>query len=86
MYWEREQEITLLHLVLEANHPDNWSSADRNLCGLIEMGLVDMDKGPAAFQAWRDQDPDVADYEVSYEFVAKHYRDPDDFDDEDDDV
>jgi len=56
MYWEREQEALLLALVLESGTRDDWGPTDEILCGLIEMGLVDQDKGPKVFQLWKDGD------------------------------
>lgn len=71
MYWERDQEITLLHLVLESLDPEEHAStADEIVCGLIEMGLVDMDKAPMAQQAWQDEWEGLG---VSRGFIVNHY-------------
>lgn len=78
MYWEREQEVYLLTAVLEALDPeDDAASADRIVGSLIEMGLVDMDRAPAAQQAWQDE---WDGFDVTHEFVVKHYVTPDDED------
>lgn len=77
MYWEREQEITLLWTVLEvfdSGTPDDRGAADGILCGLIDMGLVDMDHGPAAYMAWTTE---WNGYGVTRDFVAEHYGDDD---------
>lgn len=72
MYWERDQEITLLWTVLEAlDAQENRSNADMIIGGLIDMGLVDMDCAPAAQQAWNDK---WEGFDVDRDFVAKHYR------------
>lgn len=56
MYWEREQEITLLWTVLEAlDSKVDDGKADEIICGLIEMELVDVDRAPVAQQAWQDE-------------------------------
>jgi hypothetical protein len=78
MYWERDQEITLLHLVLEALDPEeDRGSADMIVSGLIEMALVDADLAPVAQQAWQDE---WEGFDVTHEFVSKHYVHPDDED------
>lgn len=71
MYWHRDQEITLLHLVLEALDPaENRGHADMIVSGLIEMELVDAERAPRAQQAWQDE---WEDFDVPRDFVAKHY-------------
>lgn len=78
MYWERDQEITLLHLVLEANHPDEDSDkVDTIVCGLIEMGLVDADRAPWAQRAW--QDAWVDGYEIPRTLVERYYVTEDEY-------
>lgn len=75
MYWEREQELALLQIILEPLDPTEDGAtgiADQIVCGLIEMGLVCMDRAPAAQQAWQDE---WKGFDVSLEFLAKHYRD-----------
>lgn len=55
MYWERDQEITLLHIVLEAcDSQCGTGTADSIICGLIEMELVDCDRAPNAQDAWEN--------------------------------
>lgn len=55
MYWEREQEITLLWTVLEPLDPaEDRGTADEIICGLIEMELVDAERAPNAQQMWCD--------------------------------
>lgn len=81
MYWERDQEITLLWAVLENLHAqDDRSNADGIICGLIEMDLVDMDRAPVAQQAWNDE---WDGFDVTRDFVAKHYKTPEEIEDED---
>ena len=71
MYWEREQEIGLLTSILAAHAPvENDSAVDPIICDLIEMGLVDMDRAPRAQQVWQDE---WLGFDVTREFVAKHY-------------
>lgn len=71
MYWEREQEISLLQSILAAHAPGDFAAAVDQIVGdLIEMGLVDMDRAPAAQQAWCDE---WNGYDVTREFVEKHY-------------
>lgn len=73
MYWERDQEVTLLHLVLEAFDPNEiGATPDQIICGLIEMGLVDASLAPIALQAWQDA---WDGFDVPYDFIAKHYND-----------
>jgi len=55
MYWERDQEITLLWTVLEAlDSNEQTGEADEIICGLIDMGLVDCHRAPVAQQQWQD--------------------------------
>ena len=80
MYWERDQEITLLHLVLEALDPEEHrATADEIICGLIEMELVDCDRAPVAQQAWCDEWEGLG---VSRGFVTNHYKTPEEVADE----
>lgn len=84
MYWERDQEITLLHLVLENLDPeDHRSTADEIICGLIEMDLVDMDRAPAAQQAWSDEWKGLG---VSRGFLTNHYKTRDEIEDDEEDA
>lgn len=71
MYWERDQEITLLNIVLEALDPaEDRGTADTIICGLIDMGIVDCERAPNAHQMWCD----VWDgRDVPRDFVAKWY-------------
>lgn len=72
MYWEREQEITLLHLVLEALDPEeDRSAADRIVSGLIEMGLVDAERAPVAQQQWNDL---WDGFDVTRDFIERWYK------------
>jgi hypothetical protein len=76
MYWERDQEITLLHLVLESLDPEeDRGSADMIISGLIEMALVDMDRAPAVQQAWNDE---WDGFDVPFEWVRERYINEDD--------
>lgn len=71
MYWDRDREITLLHLVLENLDPeDHAATADEIVCGLIEMDLVSADKAPMAQQAWQDEWKGLG---VSRGFITNHY-------------
>lgn len=71
MYWERDQEITLLHLVLEPLHPEQHAGiADEIICGLIEMELVCCERAPVAQQAWQDE---WEGREVTRQFIERWY-------------
>jgi len=80
MYWEQDQEIILMQIVLEALDPA-WDAAkaDMIVSGLIEMELVDMEKAPVAQQAWQDE---WDGFDVTREFIAKHYVDRDEWEDD----
>lgn len=83
MYWERDQEITLLWTVLEANHPEEDAhKVDQIVCGLIDIGIVDCDRAPWAQRAWQDK---AEGYEVSRDFVAKYYVTEDEYNEMEDD-
>lgn len=78
MYWERDQEITLLHLILEANHPDEDAhKVDEIVGGLIEMGLVDADRAPWAQRVWQDAWADG--YGVPFDLVKRYYVTEDEY-------
>lgn len=71
MYWHSDQEITLLHLVLEALDPEEHAAtADEIICGLIEMGLVDCDRAPQAQRSWQNEWDGLG---VSRGFIVNHY-------------
>lgn len=73
MYWEREQEVVLLWTVLEPLDPaEDARKADMIICGLIDLGLVDMDRAPVAQQAWQDEWNGT---DVTLDFVAENYTD-----------
>lgn len=79
MYWEQDQEITLLWSILEPldSFVDS-GTADQIICSLIDMELVNCHKAPVAQQAWQDK---WEGFDVSRDFIAKHYKDTDDDDD-----
>lgn len=78
MYWEQDQEITLLWSILEPLDPEEDAGiADEIVCSLIEMELVDMTKAPYAQQAWQDTTEGRG---VTREFVAEFYKDAEDVD------
>lgn len=80
MYWERDQEITLLWIVLEAlDSKVDRGAADQIVSGLIEMGLADMDRAPVAQQKWNDE---WNGYEVTRDFIARWYLTEDEIIDE----
>lgn len=77
MYWEADQEITLLWTVLEAlDSKVDRGTADMIVCGLIEMDLVNAHRAPVAQQAWNDE---WNGREVTRDFVAKHYVTADEY-------
>jgi hypothetical protein len=79
MYWEREQEINLLHIVLEAHAPvEDDRAVDQIVGGLIEMDLVDMDRAPIAQQKWHEE---WEGYDVPYTTVVQWYRTDDEIED-----
>ena len=58
-----EREADLLASVLSglnAHNSSDKNAADTILCELIERGLADADRGPAAFQAWLNTDEEIA--------------------------
>lgn len=71
MYWERDEEITLLWTVLEAlDSKTQGHQADMIVSSMIEMDVVNADRAPTALQAWQEE---WDGYEVDRKFVAKHY-------------
>jgi hypothetical protein len=68
-YLNTTREAELLVTILMDIEPSEPSKAhglvaDRILCDLIEMGLADMDAGPAVYQAWMALgDPEHPDFD-----------------------
>jgi hypothetical protein len=79
-YLVDEKEAELLAVVLDAGDPHSWGPTDQILCDLIEMGLVNMDRGPAVFQAWRDAAAEEA--RLTKDAMIHLYLHPDDSEDE----
>jgi len=78
MYWERDQEINLLHGILEIHTPDeDAGKVDEIVCLLIEMELVDCERAPWAQRAWQDAWEDG--YGIPFELVKRYYVTEDEY-------
>ena len=74
-YLETEDEAVLCATILIHGDRDNWTGTDAIIGDLIEQGLVDMDRGPEAFRAWRDlpDEDQFLDEDAVHQHLVKVY-------------